>query len=113
MHMLRSLAICIVFALLAVVPAAAFDVITIPPDVNAVNLTGVVDIEPSTDGKIQLSTAAGEDGILSGSESMRNRQLHLAGHRRRRLGLQLHHQLRSERRSFRFIGLDGCLERQR
>jgi diguanylate cyclase (GGDEF)-like protein len=64
MRMLRSLAICIVFALLAVVPATAFDVITIPEDVNAVNLTGVVDIVPSTEGKVQLSTAAGEDGII-------------------------------------------------
>ncbi|HEY9012281.1 MAG TPA: 7TM-DISM domain-containing protein, partial [Devosia sp.] len=64
MRMLRCLAMCFVFALVAVVPAAAFEVITVPEDVNAVNLTGVVDIVPSENGKVQLSTAPGEDGII-------------------------------------------------
>jgi len=64
MHVLRCLAICLGFALVTVLPAAAFDVITIPEDVNAVNLTGVVDILPSVEGKVQLSTAPGEDGII-------------------------------------------------
>jgi len=64
MRMLRTLAMCIVFALVAVMPAMAFEVITVPEDVNAVNLTGVVDIVPSVDGKVQLSTAPGEDGII-------------------------------------------------
>ncbi len=44
--------------------ASAFEVITIPQDVSAVNLTGVVDIVPSEGGKVQLSTAPGEDGII-------------------------------------------------
>ena len=43
---------------------SAFEVITVPEDVNAVNLTGVVDIVPGEDGKVQLSTAPGEDGII-------------------------------------------------
>ncbi len=58
------IAVVIACALVAVQPASAFEVITIPEDVNAVNLTGVVDIVPSTDSKVQLSTAAGEDGII-------------------------------------------------
>src|SRR6218665_1692481 len=64
MRMLRTLAMCIVFALVAVMPAMAFEVITVPEDVNAINLTGVVDIVPSEGGKVQLSTAPGEDGII-------------------------------------------------
>ena len=64
MRMLRTLAMSIVFALVAVMPAVAFEVITVPDDVNAINLTGVVDIVPSEGGKVQLSTAAGEDGII-------------------------------------------------
>ncbi len=64
MRMLRTLAMSIVFALVAVMPATAFEVITVPEDVNAINLTGVVDIVPSEGGKVQLSTAPGEDGII-------------------------------------------------
>lgn len=64
MRMLRTLAMSIVFALVAVMPAMAFEVITVPEDVNAINLTGVVDIVPSEGGKVQLSTAPGEDGII-------------------------------------------------
>jgi diguanylate cyclase (GGDEF)-like protein len=64
MRMFRTFAMSIVFALVAVLPVAAFEVITAPEDVNAVNLTGVVDVVPSVDGKVQLSTAPGEDGII-------------------------------------------------
>jgi diguanylate cyclase (GGDEF)-like protein len=64
MRLLRCLAMCLGFALATVLPAAAFDVITVPEDVNAVNLTGVVDVVPSVEGKVQLSTAPGEDGII-------------------------------------------------
>jgi diguanylate cyclase (GGDEF)-like protein len=52
------------FALVGVLPVSAFEVISVPEDVNAVNLTGVVDIVPGTGGKVQLSTAPGEDGII-------------------------------------------------
>src|SRR5690554_4317787 len=64
MGMLRSLALCIAFALVSVLPAAAFEVISVPEDVNAVNLTSVVDVLPGEDGRVQLSTAPGEDGII-------------------------------------------------
>ena len=64
MRHILYLAMCIAFALVGTLPAAAFDVITAPENVNAVNLTGVVDIVPGGAGKVQLSTAAGEDGII-------------------------------------------------
>jgi diguanylate cyclase (GGDEF)-like protein len=53
-----------VFALVGVLPASAFEVISVPEDVNAVNLTSAIDVLPGTDGKVQLSTAPGEDGII-------------------------------------------------
>ncbi len=44
--------------------AVAFEVISVPPDVNAVNLSAAVDILPGNDGRVRLSTAPGEDGII-------------------------------------------------
>jgi diguanylate cyclase (GGDEF)-like protein/PAS domain S-box-containing protein len=64
MGMLRTLALCIAFALVGILPAAAFEVISVPEDVNAVNLTSVVDVLPGSEGRVQLSTAPGEDGII-------------------------------------------------
>ena len=71
MRLLRTLAITLAFALLVALPASAVEVITAPEDVNAVNLTGVVEILPSTDGKVQLSTAPGEDGINRSASAIR------------------------------------------
>ena len=65
--MIRLFRRTLAFLLLALVTAgsaSAFEVITIPEDVSAVNLTGVVDVVPSDGGKVQLSTAPGEDGII-------------------------------------------------
>ena len=64
MHLLRIFAMCIAFALFGLIPATAFEVVSVPEDVNAVNLTSAVDVLPGTDGRIQLSTAPGEDGII-------------------------------------------------
>jgi diguanylate cyclase (GGDEF)-like protein/PAS domain S-box-containing protein len=64
MGMLRTLALCLAFALVGILPAAAFEVISVPEDVNAVNLTSVVDVLPGSEGRVQLSTAPGEDGII-------------------------------------------------
>lgn len=64
---MRHLLSLVVIALLALVPgtpARAFEVLTVPEDVNAVKLTGVVDVTPGQDGRVQLSTAAGPDGII-------------------------------------------------
>ncbi|MHB1109056.1 MAG: EAL domain-containing protein [Devosia sp.] len=64
MRLLQTFAICFLFALVGVLPAPAFEVISVPEDVNAVNLTSAIDVLPGTDGKVQLSTAPGEDGII-------------------------------------------------
>jgi diguanylate cyclase (GGDEF)-like protein/PAS domain S-box-containing protein len=57
-----ALALCFVFALIG--QASAFEVITVPEAVNAVNLSDVIEVTPGTDGRVQLSTAPGEDGII-------------------------------------------------
>ena len=64
MRHLLALAIVLLVGLAGTLPAAAFEVVTAPEDVNAVNLTSAVEIAPGTNGKIQLSTAPGEDGII-------------------------------------------------
>ena len=61
---LLALALVILVGLAGVAPASAFDVVTAPEDVNAVNLTSAVEVAPGNNGKIQLSTAPGEDGII-------------------------------------------------
>ncbi|UXN73704.1 hypothetical protein N8D56_23645 [Devosia sp. A8/3-2] len=62
------------FALLTIAPSAAFEVISVPEDVNAVNLSAVVEIIPGTDGRVQLSTAPGEDGIIRRIEVLASEQ---------------------------------------
>lgn len=42
----------------------AFEVISVPDSINAINLRAGVDVVAGTNGRIQLSTAAGEDGII-------------------------------------------------
>ncbi|HEY4201068.1 MAG TPA: EAL domain-containing protein [Devosiaceae bacterium] len=64
MRQFLTLAICLVLMLVGVLPAAAFEVISVPEDVNAVNLSDVISIVPGTNGRVQVSTAAGEDGII-------------------------------------------------
>jgi len=59
-----ALAICLLVALTSLAPALAFEVISVPEDVNAVNLSDVVEITPGTEGRVQLSTAPGADGII-------------------------------------------------
>lgn len=69
-----AFALCFAFALAGPVPAQAFEVISVPQDVNAVNLTDVIEIVPGTDGKVQLSTAPGEDGIIRRIEVLASTQ---------------------------------------
>ncbi|ODT76689.1 MAG: diguanylate cyclase [Pelagibacterium sp. SCN 64-44] len=54
----------VLVALAVVWPTAAFEVITVPEDVNAVNLSDVIEVQPGTNGRVQLSTAPGADGII-------------------------------------------------
>jgi diguanylate cyclase (GGDEF)-like protein/PAS domain S-box-containing protein len=64
MRQLLILWLSLLFALVGSLPAVAFQVINVPEDVNAVNLTGVIEVVPGTDGKVQLSTAADSSGII-------------------------------------------------
>ncbi|HEY8577867.1 MAG TPA: EAL domain-containing protein [Devosia sp.] len=64
MRHLFALAMCLALALGVVAPAAAFEVITVPEDINAVNLSDVIEIQPGPQGRVQLSTAPGADGII-------------------------------------------------
>ena len=59
-----ALAVVLLVALAGVTPSYAFDVVTAPEDKDALDLTRAVDIVPGQSGKVQLSTAAGEDGII-------------------------------------------------
>ena len=59
-----ALAICLTFALFGLVPAKGFEVISVPEDVNAVNLSEVIEIVAGPDGRVQLSTAPDADGIM-------------------------------------------------
>lgn len=64
MRNLIAIALFIVCALTGSWSAQAFEVISVPDDVNAINLRAGVDILPGENGRIQLSTAPGEDGII-------------------------------------------------
>ncbi|MGN6103342.1 MAG: 7TM-DISM domain-containing protein, partial [Devosia sp.] len=64
MRHLLTLALSLLLALVGVLPVYAFQVISVPDDVNAVNLTNVIEIAPGTNGKVQLSTAADASGII-------------------------------------------------
>jgi diguanylate cyclase (GGDEF)-like protein len=57
-------ALAIIIALAFSQPLKAFEVISVPEDVNAVNLSDVVEIVPGTSGRVQLSTAPDADGII-------------------------------------------------
>ncbi|VAW18235.1 hypothetical protein MNBD_ALPHA11-353, partial [hydrothermal vent metagenome] len=64
MRHLVALAIYIVFAVITIAPANAFEVIAVPSDVNAINLSAAIDVVEGTDGRVRLSTAPGADGIV-------------------------------------------------
>ena len=64
MRYLLLLWLGLLFAALGSLPVYAFQVITVPEDVNAVNLTNVIQIVPGESGKVQLSTAPDSSGII-------------------------------------------------
>lgn len=68
------LVLAIILAFAFSQPARAFEVISVPEDVNAVNLSEVVEIVPGTDGRIQLSTAPDADGIIRRIEVLASEQ---------------------------------------
>ncbi|WEJ32521.1 EAL domain-containing protein [Devosia sp. SD17-2] len=74
MRHLLALACFLVFALSAAAPARGFEVISVPEDVNAVNLSEVVEIVGGNDGRVQLSTAPDADGIIRRIEVLASQQ---------------------------------------
>ncbi|MET0437506.1 MAG: EAL domain-containing protein [Devosia sp.] len=67
-------ALAILLALAFLQPAQAFEVISVPEDVNAVNLSDVIEIVSGTDGRVQLSTAPDADGIIRRIEVLASEQ---------------------------------------
>jgi diguanylate cyclase (GGDEF)-like protein/PAS domain S-box-containing protein len=67
-------ALAILLALAFLQPAQAFEVISVPEDVNAVNLSEVIEIVPGTEGRVQLSTAPDADGIIRRIEVLASEQ---------------------------------------
>ncbi len=64
MRHLFALAVFVLVMLTGLLPAAAFEVISVPEDVNAINLRAGADVEPGDEGSIQVSTKPGDDGII-------------------------------------------------
>jgi len=64
MRHLVALAIYIVLAFGTLGSVQAFEVVAVPSDVNAIKLNAAVDIVDGNNGRIQLSTAPGADGIV-------------------------------------------------
>lgn len=64
MRQFLAILLSVFCVLVAPAQALAFEVISVPDDVNAINLRAGVDVLPGQNGRIQLSTAAGEDGII-------------------------------------------------
>lgn len=72
MRSFLAFAFCLAFALFGLAPAKAFEVITVPENVNAVNLSDVVEVVPGQGGRVQLSTAPDADGIIRRIEVLAN-----------------------------------------
>lgn len=68
------LALALFLALVFSQAAQAFEVISVPEDVNAVNLSDVIEIVPGTDGRVQLSTAPDAEGIIRRIEVLASEQ---------------------------------------
>lgn len=64
MRNLLAIAVLIIAAFAIPAQVLAFEVISVPDEVNAINLRAGVDIVPGENGRIQLSTAASADGII-------------------------------------------------
>lgn len=68
------LALAIFLALVFSQAAQAFEVISVPEDVNAVNLSDVIEIVPGSGGRVQLSTAPDAEGIIRRIEVLASEQ---------------------------------------
>jgi hypothetical protein len=73
MRHLSSLAAGLVALILSLVPVAALEVVAVPVEINAINLTDAIDFVPGENGRVQLSTAPGADGIIRRIEVLASR----------------------------------------
>lgn len=64
MRYFQAFAICLLIALFGAMPGRAFEIISVPEGVNAVNLSEVVEVVPGQGGRVQLSTAPDSNGII-------------------------------------------------
>ncbi len=74
MRHLLALAAFLALAIFALAPAKAFEVISVPEDVNAVNLSAVMEVVPGQGGRVQLSTAPDAEGIIRRIEVLASEQ---------------------------------------
>jgi diguanylate cyclase (GGDEF)-like protein/PAS domain S-box-containing protein len=58
---------------ITLMPAAALEVVAVPLEINAINLTDAIELVPGADGRVQLSTAPGADGIIRRIEVLASR----------------------------------------
>ncbi|MBU1174656.1 MAG: sensor domain-containing phosphodiesterase [Alphaproteobacteria bacterium] len=64
MRFVLRLLLALLLTAFAASGARAFEIITVPDSVNAINLRAGIDIMPGENGRVQLSTAPGADGII-------------------------------------------------
>ena len=64
MRFVLSTVLALIIAFCGSAGAGAFEIIKVPDSVNAVNLRAGIDVLPGENGRIQLSTAPGADGII-------------------------------------------------
>ena len=64
MRFVLSLVLALAIGVLSAAGARAFEIISVPDSVNAVNLRAGIDVVSGENGRVQLSTAPGADGII-------------------------------------------------
>ncbi len=64
MKLVKLLFVSFLLAFSFIHASLALEVINVPHDVNAVNISAGIDVRKGESGKIELSTVAGEDGII-------------------------------------------------
>ena len=74
MRFVLSLVLALVIGIFTAAQAQAFEIINVPDSVNAINLRAGIDVVPGQNGKVQLSTAPGADGIIRRIEVLAQKQ---------------------------------------
>lgn len=64
MRFFKALVLCVFVLLASSIAARALEVITVPETVNAINLSAAIDRVSGEEGRVRLSTAPAEDGIV-------------------------------------------------